>query len=78
MSGENAAEREELIGLVFRLMAADFSSEEEEDRALSEFEARVPHPRASDLIYYWHTEFDAAPTAEDIVDRALSYRPIQL
>ena len=66
--------RAELIDLVERIMAAH-GSEEELDRMLERFAAAVPHPSASDLIYY---PTQASPTAAQIVDQAMSYRPIQL
>jgi uncharacterized delta-60 repeat protein len=78
MSTEHGVSRSELVELVKRLMAGSFASEEEEDRAVVEFASRVPHPNASDLIFHWDSEFDSEPTAEQIVDRALSYRAIEL
>ncbi|MET8949133.1 bacteriocin immunity protein [Streptomyces sp. NPDC004542] len=65
--------REELIYIVQQLIDATLP-EEEEDRLLEELKESVPHPRVSDLIYY----SDPALTAEDVVDQALSYRPIEL
>jgi hypothetical protein len=59
-------------------MAGGYQSDEDLDRDMAEFAAKVPHPRASDLIFYWDTEFDHQPTPEEIVDRALSYRAIEL
>lgn len=74
----NAPNRERLVALVERLLTGDFKSEEEGDRALAEFERQVPHPGASDLIFHWEGEFASEPTAEEVVDRALSYRPFEL
>ena len=71
-------ERAELVLLVERIIAVDFDSEEAVDAALADFESRVPHPRASGLIYHWHLELDHEPTPGEIVDLALSYRPIEL
>ena len=45
---------------------------------MDEFEANVPHPEASDLIFYPDRYFADEPTAEQVVDCALSYRPLQL
>ncbi len=70
--------REELIDLVRRIQAAEGESEEEADRLVELFEANVPHPGAADLIFYWDDHFDHDPRAEEVVDRALSYRPIEL
>jgi hypothetical protein len=71
--------REELIELVESIMAGSPGlSEEEGSRAVQAFADSVPHPRASGLIFYWSEEFDHEPSAEEIVDRALSYKPFQL
>lgn len=71
-------DRQRLVALVRRICAADFASEQELDDAVTEFAAAVRHPRASGLIYYWTDEFDREPAPDEIVDRALSYRPIAL
>jgi hypothetical protein len=75
MTGDRIA----IIALVQRLMAGDFASEEEADRLVAEFEASVPHPRASDLIYHPKSEgFRHEPSAAEVVDRAFQYRAIEL
>jgi len=71
-------DRLELVELVGRIRSGSMESEEEEDRAIAEFASRVPHPRATDLIFHPGLEFDHEPTAEEIVDRALSYRTLEL
>jgi Colicin immunity protein / pyocin immunity protein len=71
-------DRESLIEIAERLIGGDYQSDEALDRDMAEFAAAVPHPHASNLIYYWQDEFDHQPTAEEVVDRALNYRPIQL
>ena len=71
-------ERANLISLVERIVADDFETEDESIAALLHFESRVPHPRASSLIYHWHLELAREPTAAEIVDQALSYRSIEL
>ncbi|MET8075159.1 hypothetical protein [Streptomyces sp. NPDC005303] len=48
--------------------------EEEEDRIVNELKSSVLHPRVTDLIYYNTPKL----TAEEVVDRALAYRPIEL
>ena len=70
--------RDDLIALVRRIMAAEGDSQEEADRLVDHFLASVPHPEADGLIFYPDQYFDHEPTPEEIVDRALSYRPIQL
>ena len=65
--------REELIHMVQQLIDADLP-EEEEDRLVEELKASVLHPRVTDLIYYNTSKL----TAEEVVDRALAYRPIEL
>jgi len=72
------AEREELVRLVRVLMSAE-GTEDEQDAVLSRLRAQVPHPRVSDLIYWPQSEgFDQELSAEEIVDLALAYRPIEL
>ena len=65
--------REELVRMVQLLIDARLT-EEEEDRIVNELKSSVVHPRVTDLIYY-HTP---KLTAEEVVDRALAYRPIEL
>ncbi|MHB9759284.1 bacteriocin immunity protein [Streptomyces sp. BYX5S] len=65
--------RDELIGMVQRLIEADLPGEEE-DRLVEELKSSVSHPRVTDLIYYNTPEL----TAEEVVDKALAYRPIEL
>jgi hypothetical protein len=70
-------EREELVRLVTYVMSAD-GTEEEQDAALKELEARL-HPRVSALIFWPSQEgFDRALTPVEVVDVALAYRPIEL
>ena len=59
-------------------MDGDYSSEEEVDSLVAESEAAVLYPGASSLVFWPSDEFDHEPTAEQVVDRALSYRPIEL
>jgi Colicin immunity protein / pyocin immunity protein len=70
--------REELIVLVRRIMAVDAESEAEHDRLIELFEANVPRPRASDLIFW--PEYAAGEqrklSAAEVVDLALSYKPM--
>lgn len=72
------ADREQLISLVQRIMDRDFSSDAEVDALVGEFEAAVVRPGAASLIFWSGHEFDHEPTAAEVVDRALSYRPIEL
>lgn len=65
--------REELAEIVRRLMEADPDS----DYYLRLLAANVLHPRVSDLIFWPPEELQDA-TAEEIVEAALSYRPITL
>ncbi|MFE9444816.1 hypothetical protein ACFYO2_38905 [Streptomyces sp. NPDC006602] len=64
--------REKLIHMVQQLIDADLS--EEEDRLVEDLKSSVLHPRITDLIYYNTPKL----TAEEVVDRALAYRPIEL
>lgn len=64
--------REELIDLVKDIMNVKGKTEEQINALIDVLEKNVPHPAVSDLIYYDDL------TAEEIVDKALSYKPIQL
>lgn len=72
--------RDELIDLVRRIMAAEGETEEEADALVELFEANVPHPRASNLIFWPEHEIGERRelTPEEVVDLALSYEPIPL
>lgn len=72
------ADRDQLVALVERLMSGDYTSDEEVDGDAAEFEASVPRPGALGLIYYWEDEFDHEPTVEEVVDRAMNYRSMEL
>ena len=68
--------RQQLIELVRKIMLAE-ADEAEMDDMVRRFTANVPHPDGSDLIF-WPTGFphdptQPEPTAEEIVDKALSY-----
>lgn len=65
--------REKLINLVNRIVECE-GSEEEIDEMIEVVKRNVPHPEISDLIY-WN---DEELTPEQIVDKALEYKPIQL
>ncbi|MFD3667192.1 bacteriocin immunity protein [Streptomyces sp. NPDC058672] len=65
--------RTELIEMVQKLIDATLP-EAEEDALLEELKASVQHPRVSDLIFYQEPPL----TAEQVVDQALAYRPIEL
>ena len=66
--------RAELVTIVQKLMVAE-GTEEEQNEWLQIFADNVPYPQASDLIY-WPDKDDQS--AEEIVDEALTYKPIQL
>lgn len=72
--------RHELIALVERILAGDAPTEEEHDRLIELFEKNVPRPGASDLIFWPEHAIGESRdlTAEEVVDIALSYRPIAL
>jgi hypothetical protein len=69
------------IGLVTDLMNAN-GTENEIDSWLNDFTQSVPHPNASDLIFYpersREIEGDREITPEEIVNIALDYKPILL
>ncbi len=65
--------KEELIELVRKIMYAE-GTEEEIDKWMDVVEANVPHPEVSDLIFYPKKEM----SPKEIVEEALSYKPIKL
>ncbi|MFF3960400.1 hypothetical protein ACFYZI_02405 [Streptomyces griseorubiginosus] len=65
--------RDELVRMVQHLIDADLP-EGEEDRVVEELKSSVLYPRVTDLIFYNTPEL----TAEEVVDKALAYRPIEL
>ncbi|MGO4109711.1 bacteriocin immunity protein [Paenibacillus sp. YAF4_2] len=65
--------KEELIELVRKIMNVE-GSEEEIDNMIELLKSNVPHPEVSDLIYWNEKEL----TAEQVVEQALSYKPIRL
>jgi hypothetical protein len=73
VSGVSEQKRTELIELV-RTLIEGTVGDEDEHRWLDRLEAAVPDPRVSDYIYWDRS--DPPLTAEQIVDKALSYRPI--
>ena len=75
MTERNAELRSYLIGIVSRILKCD-GSEEEMDELIATFESLISHPAGTDLIFYPKSSPD--PSAEQIVDEALSYVPPQL
>ena len=65
--------RNELVRMVQLLINADLP-EGEEGRVVAELKSSVLHPRVTDLIYYNTPKL----TAEEVVGKALAYRPIEL
>ncbi|MGY3188074.1 bacteriocin immunity protein [Lysinibacillus sp. TE18511] len=64
--------REELIVLVTRIMNAEIKTEAEDDQLLEENLDNVIDPEAANYIFYDNL------LPEEVVDKALSYKPIQL
>lgn len=71
-------DRAKLVAIVERIMDGDYTSDDEVQGLVKKFEAAVPHPRAAGLIFWPSDEFDHEPTAAEIVDKALSYEPLEL
>lgn len=65
--------RDELLQMVQQLIDATLPGDKE-DALVEELKNCVPHPRVTDLVYYSDPEL----TAEEVVDQALAYRPIEL
>lgn len=71
--------RDELIDLVRKIM--DFEGiEKEVDEYIDVLEKNVPDPQVTGYIF-WPSRYTSPPrelSAEEVVDRALSYQPIIL
>ncbi|WP_195575577.1 bacteriocin immunity protein [Paenibacillus sp. 1001270B_150601_E10] len=63
--------RDELIILVRKIMNCE-GSEHEIDEMINLLERNVPDPHVSDLIFWSDIEY----SPEEIVDKAMSYKPI--
>jgi Colicin immunity protein / pyocin immunity protein len=66
--------RDELVVMVSKIIACE-GSEQELDEMILTFAQHVPHPAASSLIF--HPARKGA-TPEEIVEQAISYKPIRL
>ncbi|OBY77696.1 hypothetical protein BBG47_20305 [Paenibacillus sp. KS1] len=65
--------RDELINLVRKIMECE-GSEHEIDEMMNLLESNVPDPQVSDLIFWSDIEY----SPEEIVDKAMRYKPIIL
>jgi hypothetical protein len=79
-----AMTREELIELGKKVVNCE-GAKEEIDAMYELFSKNVPHPNGANLFYYpenynarKHDLSKYKPTVEEVVDQALSYKPIQL
>jgi hypothetical protein len=66
--------KDQLIELVKKICEAEFDSEAQRSEWLQLFMYNVPDPEAPNLIFYHKPEL----TPEEIVEKALSYKPICL
>lgn len=76
--------REELIEIGSRIVNAE-GTEEEIDQLMILFDRNVPHPNGSNLFFYpekYNARKDDIskynPTVEEVVDKCLAYKSIQL
>lgn len=76
--------REELIELGYKIVNCE-GSEDEIDELIELFDENVPHPDGANLFFYpenYNARKDDIsqynPTVEEVVDKALSYKAIQL
>lgn len=71
--------RSELIALANQILECD-GSEAEIDALMEQFDQNVPHPDGSSLLFYPEhgSASGYAPSAEEVVDKCLAYRPIIL
>lgn len=68
----------ELTALVARLMAGAYSDSDELDRDADRLRNGVRHPEVLGLIFYPDKYFDHELTVDEVVDRASSYRAVEL
>ncbi|RSS53245.1 e9imm peptide [Streptomyces sp. WAC01280] len=66
--------REEALPLVQRLLNPE-TTDEESSEILEALQRGLACPHISDYVYW---DIDPEPTAEKIVDRAMTYKPIAL
>lgn len=76
--------REQLIELGKKIVNCE-GLEEEIDAMYELFSNNVPHPNGANLFFYpenfnarKHDRSSYNPTVEEVVEKALSYKPIQL
>ena len=69
----NLEARNRIIEIVQRIIDSD-GTESELDDLIEELKSKVSDPKVTDYIFWNETEM----TAEEIVEKALSYKPIQL
>lgn len=65
--------REELVTLVSRIISAE-ESEEVEDKLVAQLQENVLDPEVMAYIFYSTPKL----SAEEVVDKALAFRPIEL
>nr|WSX50731.1 bacteriocin immunity protein [Streptomyces sp. NBC_00974] len=68
--------RAEAVRLVQQLTDGDIASEDEGSEIIEALERGLRCPHVSDYIFY--PGADQQPSAEQVVERALTYRPIAL
>ena len=66
--------KEKLVELINKIMNAEYEDQEEGNKLINLLEKNILDPNVSDLIFYPQTEM----TAEEIVEKALAYKPIRL
>lgn len=76
--------REELVELGYKIVSGK-GTEEEIEVWMHQFNLNVPHPNGAGLFFYpekYNARVDDIskynPTVEEVVDKALSYKPIQI
>ncbi len=67
--------KEDLVKLVERILSAS-GNEEEIEQMLVLFSSQVPHPSATDLIFYPSDQSERS--ASEIVELALAYKAVTL
>lgn len=70
---ENPLRKDEVISLITKIMNSE-GTETEIDEMISELKRNVPDPHVTNLIFWSEEEY----SPEEIYEKAMSYKPIEL
>ena len=67
--------REELIEITDKLMHGRVADDRESNRLGRLFKENIGHPAGTDLIFYWHEEFESPEALVDFAQSDKKLRP---